>query len=368
MNLMLAFDNNRDRKTILVVSSRDPRARYSFITKPLAIMHKYNVIEFISDSNYLRFVLRSLHFAMRRPKIDYMILIGGEVTGFFWCILARLFLNAKIILRLGGDPIAAKRQRIKGALINIQLFALIKLSVCHISTLILMKYVDAIIVVASHLQMEIKGYFNKKKPFYVVPQPVKKLEDFKLPICKSPRILLTVTNLNYPDKLDGVCTMLKYIHNNKNRFDHGFEYHILGGGSFLPELKKRASAYGDLNYIKIHGFVPNPKPFFKEADIFLYCSELDGLPNSLLEAQSFCLPILINYHSIFTELVKEGEHVLFFEKNNERDFADKLNKLLIDDELRSRLAINNYQNIIDNYSEVAVARKLDICLQNLNAV
>lgn len=214
--------------------------------------------------------------------------------------------------------------------------------------------------------MEVEGYFKKGKPFYIVHQPVKKPEGFKLPINRPPKNLLTVTNLNFPKKLDGVWTMIKYLHKNKESFGHTFEYHILAGGNYLNELRKRVFELGNSNYIKIHGFISDPKPFYKEADIFLYCSELDGLPNTLLEAQSFCLPILINFHPAFSEIVEEGKHVLFFQKDNQGDFADKLNRLLIDNELRSRLAANNYNNIIDNYSEVAVARKLEFCLQELD--
>ena len=362
----MAMPDKTYRKTILVVSGRDPRARYSFITEPLAILDKYNVIKFISDSNYLRFVLRSLQLLLRRPRVDYLILIGSEFTGFFWCILAKLFLKCKVILRLGGDPIVAKQQWINGALLNYQLFSLIKHSICHVCTSILLRYVDVVFVVSKHLQMEVEGYFKKGKPFYIVHQPVKKPEGFKLPINRPPKNLLTVTNLNFPKKLDGVWTMIKYLHKNKESFGHTFEYHILAGGNYLNELRKRVFELGNSNYIKIHGFISDPKPFYKEADIFLYCSELDGLPNTLLEAQSFCLPILINFHPAFSEIVEEGKHVLFFQKDNQGDFADKLNRLLIDNELRSRLAANNYNNIIDNYSEVAVARKLEFCLQELD--
>lgn len=363
---MTETDNKNDRKTILVVSARDPRARYTFITKPLTILDKYKIIEFISDSSYLKFISRSLQFVLHKPRVDYLILIGGEVTGFFWCILAKLFLNCKIILRLGGDPIAAKQQWINGLLFNRQLFALIKLSICHVCTLLLLKYVDAIFVVSRYLQTEIEGYFQKGKRFYVIHQPVKRIESFKFPRSRTPKYLLTVTNLNFPKKMDGVWTMIKHMHNNKSLFRQTFEYHILGGGNYLTELKQRVSALG-VDYIKIHGFVSDPKPFYNSTDIFLYCSELDGLPNSLLEAQSFCLPILINHHPAFSEIVKEGENVLFFEKNNGSDFVDKLNALLTDDELRLRLAINNFQNIIDNYSDLAVARKLEISLQNIDA-
>ena len=115
--------------------------------------------------------------------------------------------------------------------------------------------------------------------------------------------------------------------------------------------------YGYKLSIAFHGFKSELQEFYKRADIFLYCSNLDALPNVLLEAKAFGLPILINRYEPFYDVLQEGTNALYFD--DYIDFAKKFKILIYNNELRNKIIENNIQNIRDNYSVSAIAQKYE---------
>lgn len=103
--------------------------------------------------------------------------------------------------------------------------------------------------------------------------------------------LLTISKFHFHDKALGVIEVaraLKEVLVNKNI---AFTWNVLGGGAHLEEIEEQVEKLGVTG--TFHGHV-NPKPFYKEADIFLYWSDHDNMPNVLIEASAYGLPVLSN--------------------------------------------------------------------------
>ena len=67
---------------------------------------------------------------------------------------------------------------------------------------------------------------------------------------------------------------------------------ILGEGSLRQELEQQAAALGIADRVEFTGFVKDPSPYFRSADLFVLSSIYEGLPTVLIEALSFGLPIV----------------------------------------------------------------------------
>ncbi|MDO4740287.1 MAG: glycosyltransferase [Eubacteriales bacterium] len=66
---------------------------------------------------------------------------------------------------------------------------------------------------------------------------------------------------------------------------------LLGGGK--TELyRKLARELGIENSVTFQGFVKNPHGLLKQADLFVFPSRFEGMPNALLEAMSLGLPVV----------------------------------------------------------------------------
>lgn len=66
---------------------------------------------------------------------------------------------------------------------------------------------------------------------------------------------------------------------------------IFGGGNQEP-YKKLADDLGIADHISIEGFVKNPHALLAQADLFVFPSRFEGMPNALLEAMALGLPVI----------------------------------------------------------------------------
>ena len=63
-----------------------------------------------------------------------------------------------------------------------------------------------------------------------------------------------------------------------------------GDGPLRPALERQARALGVAAAVRFAGFVDNPFPLLRRADLFLLTSDFEGLPNALIEAQGLGVP------------------------------------------------------------------------------
>ena len=67
---------------------------------------------------------------------------------------------------------------------------------------------------------------------------------------------------------------------------------MVGGGPLMPEISAKISELGLENRIHLVGQTNNVKPWLDKFDLFLLTSSVEGLPNVLIEAQAFGVPVI----------------------------------------------------------------------------
>jgi len=67
---------------------------------------------------------------------------------------------------------------------------------------------------------------------------------------------------------------------------------ILGEGPLEFQLKARRDRLGLTEAVHFVGYKPNPYPYFKHADLFVFCSHYEGFGNALLEALALGTPAI----------------------------------------------------------------------------
>jgi glycosyltransferase involved in cell wall biosynthesis len=176
--------------------------------------------------------------------------------------------------------------------------------------------------------------------------------------------LLTVTNLNYREKAEGVMTIAGAIDRLLGRqdFDLPIQYDVVGGGYQLDFLRH---SIGDNSIIRLHGRSDNVAEFYRRADIFVYCSTLDGYPLVLCEAQSYGLPIVANRWGAFPDMLSENEDSLFFDGDDSSQLAGLLSRLIEDESLRTRMSQAAAASFVARHSSIDCGNRLRQFLQSL---
>jgi glycosyltransferase involved in cell wall biosynthesis len=135
---------------------------------------------------------------------------------------------------------------------------------------------------------------------------------------------------------------------------------IAGDGSELENIK-RIIDEEKLNGIIITGFVEkNEKAeIFMKADIFIFPSYFEGMPNAVLEAMSFGIPVITRPVGGVADFFINGKNGFLTESKEPAIFADLLEKLLSKGDLYSEICINNYKQAMNNFISSVVVRRIE---------
>ena len=117
----------------------------------------------------------------------------------------------------------------------------------------------------------------------------------------------------------------------------GWKIVIYGDGEDRKELLKLIDTMGLSYIIEIHMPVSNVEEVYKNASIYLSSSRYEGLPMTLLEAQSCGLPcVVFDCPCGPAEIVEDGKTGFVVPLGNKEMFSQKILELVNNEELRKK--------------------------------
>ncbi len=113
---------------------------------------------------------------------------------------------------------------------------------------------------------------------------------------------------------------------------------IVGRGSEEANLCRQAKSLGISERIVWHGQVPDPLPYYHDAEIFVLPSRHEGTPNALLEAMNCGMAVIISDASPGPlELIDDGKSGIVVPKEDPARLAKAITRLAADPVLRQTL-------------------------------
>lgn len=139
---------------------------------------------------------------------------------------------------------------------------------------------------------------------------------------KFEKKILFVGRLTYPKRPDLIADVVAD--------DPNSTLHIIGGGDYLTEMKKKYSHFRNILFL---GEVPGFKSF-NNYDLFVLTSDSEGLPVSAIEAHTAGIPMILSNVGGCSELISD-------------------NGLLVDNSVSSvKMAV---KDIFDNYDKYCIS-------------
>lgn len=146
--------------------------------------------------------------------------------------------------------------------------------------------------------------------------------------------LLTVTNLRYEEKFEGVTTVLRGLRPLFERHDE-LRYAIAGDGTYRRALERFLDEYPYADRVSVLGYRDDVPALLAGADAFVYVSYLDAYPTVVLEAQAAGLPV-IGGDAVGVPAALGEAGVLC--PPTPDGVGDAVERVLVDDEFRAALA------------------------------
>jgi glycosyltransferase involved in cell wall biosynthesis len=113
---------------------------------------------------------------------------------------------------------------------------------------------------------------------------------------------------------------------------------LVGDGPEEENLRRQAAQLGIEDRLVWAGFQKDVAPYYAMAAIYALPSMSEGSPNVILEAMAAGLPIAATRAGGVPEILENDVTGLLVPKEDPRTLADAIQKLLLSEDLRARLA------------------------------
>lgn len=191
----------------------------------------------------------------------------------------------------------------------------------------------------------------KKEKALVIPNAIDvKTKEIARPEKSIPNIL----SVSRFEKAKDYYTSLKSI---KGLFDSGekFTYTIIGWGTLENQIYQWILELGIPNEIvKIIINPPKIEKYYLDADIYLQTSLFEGLSNTVLEAMSFSLPLIVTDVGDNNRLVRNGYNGFLVTPKDSSSIENHLKIILSNYSTRIKYGKNSYKIVKENYSVEAM--------------
>jgi len=118
---------------------------------------------------------------------------------------------------------------------------------------------------------------------------------------------------------------------------HDLRLVIAGEGELEEKLRGRITGSQHSDRIELAGFVEDVPAFLETLDLYCCSSLREGLPNAVLEAMSFELPVLSTRCGGMEAFLEDGEDGLLVEAGSSEAIKEGLQRLITNPSLRARL-------------------------------
>jgi glycosyltransferase involved in cell wall biosynthesis len=146
-----------------------------------------------------------------------------------------------------------------------------------------------------------------------------------------------------------------------------WEWKIAGDGPQMPLLQSLAKELGIEDRVFFLGWQSRLQLMkcYQQANLFLFPSRHEGMPNALLEAMASGLPVVASCVAGNEELVMDGETGYLVPSEDVEALQMALKKLLLDPARREQMGMASRERVEANYSWESTAQQYALLLEKV---
>lgn len=223
------------------------------------------------------------------------------------------------------------------------------------------KYADALVANSSGLKKLAEDFYNKRE-ILVIPNGVdnrafsdEETAEYVESKCNDNVIrLLFVSRLIERKGLQFLLPQLNDIRHQCENLGRSVRLSVVGDGPYREELVRIAKESNVFDIVEFHGQrskseLPN---YYSQAEIFVFPSKKEGMPNVVLEAMSYGLPVVMTPCEGSEELIRDNGYAVPSD-----EFSKSIVKLVCDDALREQMGRRSKEIVEESFQWRQVANQ-----------
>ncbi len=151
----------------------------------------------------------------------------------------------------------------------------------------------------------------------------------------------------------------------KNNSNINLKLTIAGDGKELPNVKTFIKE-NQINNVSVLGFVKEKSKIkaLLDADIYFFPSYTEGMPNSVLEAMAFGLPIVTRSVGAIPDIISNENNGYHTNSKDPNDLAELIQKIIDSHTLRKKMAANNQKLATERFTTSVVLDRIENIYEN----
>lgn len=202
------------------------------------------------------------------------------------------------------------------------------------------------IIFISHLQKSLweKEFDMRINNCEIIYTPPLRLNEH--PCIKSDLRMITFGFLGSWTKSKNILSLINIFSSLKhNHPDINFDLMIMGAGDQEEEIRSRIKSLKITDSVKLLAHSTAVLPFFEAIDIFVLPSFFESWGLVVLEAIQQRKCVVVTKNTGLTEILRDGEDCIFIDPVKSEELYIAMENLLLNENLRSKMAENAYQNV-----------------------
>lgn len=220
---------------------------------------------------------------------------------------------------------------------------------------------DMIASTSQSMAIQTKKYIDNIKSLEITPFGVdlEKFNTFNTGHTNKENNLITIGTVKTLKHIYGIDILLRALailyhklNIENSKICNRLQFRIVGGGPDLEKLKE-LSVELKIDHITtfvgavMHEHVPNE---LEKLDIYVALSRQESFGVAVIEAQAMGLPVVVSNVGGLPEVVKDNQTGFVVESENPQQAADMLEKLVLDTQLRQKMAKEAHKFVYENFS------------------
>ncbi len=138
---------------------------------------------------------------------------------------------------------------------------------------------------------------------------------------------------------------------------HNIRVALAGEGRDRQSLARLAADIGMDKRVAFLGFLDSIEEFLTGLDIFVFCSEWEGMPNTVLEAMAAGRPVVAADIAGVREVIEHGKNGLLYEAGKAEELAERVESLIKDRARAEQLGQAARATISERFDERKIFRE-----------
>ncbi len=220
---------------------------------------------------------------------------------------------------------------------------------------------ERVVAQSSNTRDNAISYYNPAKEVQIIPLAYhppapNTLKRSDLSMDKNSFYFITVGRLIKRKSIDTMIHALSGIKNRKIKLI------IAGDGPEMDHLKGLTERYGLCDRITFTGYIDDDKKYgyLNNADVFILTSLHEGFGIVFMEAMYAGLPVICTNHGGQTDFLEDGKNAFLFNVGDVDGCRKRMMELFNNDNIITKMSINNRKKIKKFYAEPVAAKYLKI--------